>query len=499
MPNIPSLTATFDKQPPTDDPTLPSYQCPDYMALQLDRTMMGEVYKGGLNCIENPEKYLPKNTNEGGAYPGRLIRTVFENHAQPIINAYAGALNMVTYEDVPQAILDCEQDIDMQGNSLEVFFDTVDIAAMRDGLTYVLVDYYARDVNDRASEIEQAPRPFLRHINASQIINYCLEKGKIEKCTIRECFEVDLAYGSNVETVYRVVNGGNWKVVRLIEDKTKKDNWIEQVVTDEDGNLLEGQYTNAAGQPLDDCPIVVYKITGSGHDQPYFFDLAKLNIRLYQSQSDYWELLHKCNWPVPCFAVAKGADLRSADGSISLGPNDALMLGENGNAFYLQPTADSSTASREAIADLKAAINSYGLTSSLQAEKGKAKTATEIRVLFSTVQKVIARFALAKESAITTCYELMGQFLGLAIDKIGTISVCADVSALLTDEASIVALYSAGLLSIESAVERLTQLGYQSDAAEEILRLKQVETEQQQAIAASLQPTNDYQKSATIG
>lgn len=487
-----------DKEPPTDDPSLPSYRCTEYLDQQAYRSLMGEVYKGDLNMIENPEKYLPRNSNEGGAYKGRLTRTVFENHTQPIVNSFAGALSMVLYENVPEAIMEWEDNIDMQGNSLSVFFDDVDIAAMRDGLTYVLADYHAAEVETRADEIDAAPRPFLRHIKASQIINYKIDCGKVEQCTIIECHATPTKYGETLETVYRHLQGGRWHVVRLVEDKSKSGKWVEEIVIDENGQEMIGEYLGASGKPLNCCPIVIYRITGSGSQHPYFYDLAKLNIRLYQSQSDYWELLHKCNWPVPCFAVAKGSDLRQADGSISIGPNDALMLGENGNAFYLQPTADSSSASHEAILDIRKAIDGYGLNSSLATTGAKARTATEIRMLFSSVQKTIARFAQQKESALETVLEYFGMFLGIDKESIGVASVAADVSALLTDETAIVALYGAGLLSIESAVERLTQLGYQSDAAEEILRLKQVETEQQQAIAASLQPTNDYQKSAIM-
>jgi Domain of unknown function (DUF4055) len=481
-------------KPPTNDPSLPSYECAEYLSAIAAVTVCKEVHAGDLNMIDRPERYLPRNTNEGGAYKGRLIRTVFQNVTAPIINSYAGTLSLVEYADVPDTIMQYEQDIDLEGNSLSSFFDMVDVAAMRDGRHYVMVDFWSKDVDDRASEVLNKPRPFLRSIDQCQIINWRLEKGRLEAATIVEYHEHKSAYGSELEKVYRVINGADWRVVRLIRSKVDRDKWLEQIVMDDDGQEMIGQYLDSKGQPLDCCPIVIYKITGCGCAHPYFYDLAKLNIRLYQSQSDYWELLHKCNWPVPCFATNKS--VQQADGSISLGPNDALMLGENGTAFYLQPNGESANASHEAIKEIQHSIDRYAITSVIGGQ-GKARTATEIRMLFSTIQKQLLRFAEQKESALTSVIEMMGIYLGLDNKSVGSIEIAADISALLTDETSIIALYGAGLLSLESAVQRLCQLGYHPDAAEEIILLKATEEAQQAKLIESLSQPTDYQSAGS--
>lgn len=484
------------KKPPTNDPNLPSYWCDEYRALLPKLIVMGDVYNGDLNYLDEPEKYLPKNTNEGEAYAGRLVRTVFENHTAPIINSYSGTLSLVDYGSGKKLLSEFEQDIDLQGNSLGVFFDAVDIAAMRDGLAYVLVDYYqSQPVESRADELTVKPRPFLRHIKASQLINWEMSRGHFTRCTIAEQYETPGKYGSTTEGVWRVIEGSDWRVVRLVQSDERKDEWVEQVVIDRNGKPLIGQYLGASGQPVQAPPVVIYKITGSGNQQPYFYDLAKLNIRLYQSQSDYWELLHKCNWPVPCFAVARAADIKQPDGSISIGPNDALVLGENGNAFYLQPSGESAAASQKSIAQIQSAINGYGLTSSLLDGGGKAKTATEIRVMFASVQKQIERFSKQKESAVSSVLELIALYAGKSID-IYDVKVVADVSALLTDETSIVSLYGAGLLSLEAAVARLHQLGYHPDAAAELVLLQAAAEQDQKQITEAMEPLEDYEKNA---
>lgn len=480
------------RKPPTDNPSLPSYECPEYLASLKRTILMGDVYAGDLNEVDRPERYLPRNTNEGDAYPARLIRTAFQNFLAPIINSYAGALSLVEYADVPNSILDYEQDIDLQGNSLSVFFDNADTVAMRDGLIYIMVDYCSDHPENREQELNTESRPYLRLIERSQIINYKLERNEIDRCTIVEYNETESAYGVNLEKVYRVVEGADWRVVRLVESKMLNDEWYEEIVIDDDGNPLQGQYLGIDGNPIEEPPIITYRITGSGcGDRPYFYDLAKLNIRLYQSQSDLWELLHKCNTPVPCFATAKS--IVGKDGAISLGPHDAIMLGDGGNAFYLQPTSDSATSAQESIAEIQRSIDRYSLTSSISGHQSKARTATEIRMLFASIQKQLHRFAEAKESAITSVIETMGLYLGLDSDSVGSIEVAADISALLTDETSVIALYQAGLLSLESAVTRLSQLGYQSDAAAEIAILKATEADAQAKLVESLSQPTDYQ------
>lgn len=442
---------------PIDDPKLASYQCPEYNRRMKYWELLSDVYNGDLNEVVEPRRYLPQETSEpNSAYQSRLIRSPFDNHLAPTVRGFAGALCNVQY-DSPEQVQELDQDIDLQGNSTSVFVDAVDKAALRDSYTFILVDYYVDD---------QIRRPFLRAIDVRQILNWTEERGQILKATIAEETCIPMGYGYETELLYRVIVKDSWKLIRVVELANKS--WGEEIIS-------EGDFLGVDGQPLGVCPLFPYSITTAGWsmtEPPMFFGLAKLNVRLYQSQSDCWEIIHKCNCPVPCVAVGAGANLVDSMGNLSLGANDFLDLGLDGKAFYLQPSGDSITNAVESIDRILASIKSFDLMASLNvAHQGKTRTATEIRMAFSSTQKQISRLAEQKKSALTSLLWIIGAYLRIDPESMGEVEVNADISALLTDEATIPALYQAGLLSLEAAVQRLHQLGFSHDAGAELLLL----------------------------
>lgn len=465
-------------KPPSNDPLLASYQSPEYNRRLVGWGLMADVYEGNLNDIANPEKYLPRESSEPlKAYNNRLVRSPFDNHLAPIIQKFSGALSTLSVKDMNDAVDEVEDNIDLCGNSLMAFFDMADQLALRDGHCFILVDYCSTPT---------ISRPFLRLIDVKQVINWEEVDGLIDRLTISEMTSKRLGYGSTDELTYRVIEGDTWKTIRLVEGAPGK--WREE----ETG---AGQFFSAEGTPLSLCPVIPYSLSSfrwSQEHTPLFYSLAKLNIRLYQSQSDCWEIIHKCNCPVPCVAVGAGSNLLDELGNLSLGANDFLDLGLDGKAFYLQPSGASIDNAVASIDRILEAIKEFDLMASLKTVKGEKRTATEVRMAFSGTQKYLGRLAQQKESSIESLMEVLGLFMGIKPEDMGSILVAADVSALLTDENSITTLYEAGLLSLESAVTRLNQLGFNQDTAEELLLLRQKDGAMTSELVAKLSPPTDY-------
>jgi hypothetical protein len=460
---------------------------------------MGDTFQGNLNKIESPEQYLPKQVNEPPeAYESRLKRSPYQNHVAKVIKAHSGAISGVGFDpDVPMpAELErIGQNVDLRNSSLEVFFDLIDVRSMRDVYCFVLCDYYKDgEVENRREEMEADSQPFFRVIDPRNVPNWHEECGRIQSMTIAEIHCTPSKYGAIEKPVFRVIEGDSWRIVEVVETQSTDKKWIEKPVTDEDGRELAGRFLRADGNPLGYCPIQAYCLTAgdwADGDLPEFLQLADLNIRHYQSCSELWELIHCCCTPTPWFALSPGNELyrKLTEGAgLSLGNHDYLLFSPDNSCGYLQASSDAIAPARESVKDLELALDSYSLAN---IASGAQRTATEIRTLFNDTQKKLTRFARQKESAINNLLMMFADYLGLDRATMPECTVACDIAALLTDEQSIVALYQGGLLSRESAVNRLNQLGFNANATDELLRLERAEEAEVSALAGKLTVEDD--------
>ncbi len=474
------------EQPPTNDPTIPSYQCAEYLKFQPQREILNDCFEGDLQNSPNIGRYLPKERGEpADAYKSRITRSPYENHVAATIKSFAGAIAAAAWSDSePDWLESIEEDFDLGGNSLDVVVDCCDVTSLLDGYCFLLIDYYRPTVRNRAEEMIMPSRPFVRIVPAGSVPNFSQKNGMVKKITIAEQMSIETDYGSIPKQVYRVINGDRWRVVELVDSKQKRPDgtpiWIEKPVTDDDGKILEGQFTNAKGQPLGYCPIVPYCLGGEqwrNSSPPEFLVLARHNIALYQAFSDLIEIVRSLA-PTPwirCDATAKLSG--GGNGFLSLGPHDWLDLGSSPHAAcgLLQGNPEAVAPARQLVQDIRHQIYAEGLSLKSGGEEGggsrtTATTATEIRARFNEVQKRLKRFADGKQSALNTLLKMLADYAGDSGDLPRSI-VTADISALLSSEDSVVALYNAGLLSKEAAVTRLEQLGYNNNASEELERL----------------------------
>jgi hypothetical protein len=474
------------KLPPTNDPSLPSYQCPDYLRFVPWREILGDCFEGDLQRSKAIHEYLPKERGEPDeAYADRISRTPFENHVAATIKSFAGAICSLAWsDDVPDWLEAIEEDFDLTSNNVEVVVDRSDVSSLLDGYCFWLLDYHRPQVSNRAQEMTMPGRPFVRIIPACSVPNFRQKNGVVQSISIVEQLPRAEKYGESLTTCYRVIEGDTWRLVELIETNKKKLDgssvWIEQPVLDENGNTLEGQYTSSSGKPLGYCPVIAYCLGGEqwrSAAPPEFLNLAQHNIALFQAGSDYRAIVRSLA-PTPWIRADVEAPL-SGQGEkfLSLGPHDWLNLGSSPHAAcgLLQGNPEAVAPARQLVQDIRHQIYSEGLSLKSGADGGGkvaagAATATEIRARFNEIQKRLKRFAEGKQSALNTMLKVLADYMG---DKseLPKAQVTADISTLMSSEESVINLYNAGLLSKEAAVARIEQLGYTNDAHEELERL----------------------------
>lgn len=476
------------ERPPIDDPSLCSFECEAYRQQSQRWRLMEDVWDGDLAHCAHVAEYLPQEPSEPGAeYKVRLSRTPTENHLMPTIEGFSGAVgkfSLVEGTEIHEPTLD---NINLKGDSLKVFLDTADTEAMLNRYCWVMVAKLETglDPQNRGEEQAMGIRPYLSILKASQVINWNIDthqgRKTVTQATIKERHPVKnekSIYGFKAEILYRVIRPGAWWLIRLVRNEATGGKWRE-VIED------QGEYLYPDGSAA--MPLFPYSLTSkdwaNGKERPPFWTVARLNILLTQQRSDHEACKRMKNHPVPIFKVdernKKG--VLNDRGEVDLGNHNALFVGTDGGFSFEEPSGSSLTINREDIEETREQIRARSME--FLTGEGSQKTATEIRLNVLQIQAALARMAKRKESGGSDILQAYSKYLG---KELGRIEVAADISVLLFNIEDISTAYNNNLLSLESAVQRMSQVGYYSDPESELIKLKAQQAQAAKAMADSL-------------
>ena len=101
------------------------------------------------------------------------MRSTYAPVYRDSIRAYAGLLSRFQIVDGPASMLQAEKNIDLQGESLQSFWNKCDEKALRDGGVYVMVDMTPDDEEQNFfDEQTVGRRPYLLLIDRKDVINW---------------------------------------------------------------------------------------------------------------------------------------------------------------------------------------------------------------------------------------------------------------------------------------------------------------------------------------
>ena len=394
---------TYSKQPPTDDPNLPSFLEQEYLDVADDLELVLDCWnslKKRLGLYLAQEEYEPTR-----AYTNRLGRTRFDNRFKPTITGHAGLLSdFQLTDDAPATLTKAAENIDLQGNDIVTFWQQLDELVLRDGGVGILVDYPTEDdsIESNGDLLKSGRRPYLIAVDRRNILNWNVDiiagVPTIKRVTIREFRKVrDGLFGSKLETRYRVLEPGAYYVYTMEEGDS---GWIKTLVEEGETALP------------DSVPLTWYTITGGElfSGKPAFLNLAGLNIEHLQKRSSLNEVLWKCNMPVPVRRglVKSAADiLKGLIPKLVIGPNSVIDVPTDGDFHFAEPRGTAIEATQTDILKLEGAMDreSLAFLSGGDAEK----TATEIIVDSAQTSCSLKGMARRKESAfqqVATCWGL---------------------------------------------------------------------------------------------
>lgn len=392
---------------PINDPTLVSYHRPELVALlpQLDQALdcWSLLNTGTLGAAK--AKYLHKEPAEPVmAYKARLDRSTYTPIYRDSIRSYAGLLSRFQIIDAPPSMEQNDDNVDLQGSSMQSFLTAVDEMALRDGGAFVMVDMMPDNGTDNFfDQMSDGRHPYFISVKRCDVINWQVsyERGveSVNSVTVRQLRSVpdpEGPFGSKVEPVYFVLTPGNVKTYRLV--KTDASRWSNVQIDDQNTSL-----------PI--VPLVWYGATTSRFAQGGLpmDGLADLSIQHYQMRSDLSELLHKCAMPVP---VRKGAPI-GPDGKpapLILGPNTAVDLpSEGGDFMFAEPTGKSLERHQQEIKHIEELMDRSSLNFLYGAN---VKTATEASLRASQVASSVSALTRNKTAMFNTLMRLWAWYAG---------------------------------------------------------------------------------------
>ena len=185
--------------------------------------------------------------------------------------------------------------------------------------------------------------------------------------------------------------------------------------------------------------------------RPPMSDIAELNLKHYQIQSDYDNILHIS--AVPMLSIF---GMPPSDSEISAGPGEAFAMPAEARIEYIEPGGSSFTAQQDRLKEIASQINELGLAAIL-GQKLSAETATSKAIDRSQSDATMLYIAQQVQDLIDNSLRFHADYLGV---ESGSCYVNRDFLATRLDPqeiGSLLQLYTAGTISKETLLKMLSQ------------------------------------------
>ena len=409
--------------------------------------LIEDLLQGTFGMRQKHRRYLPQEPREQDeSYDNRLARSVCPPYYQRLERLLAGMLTRkpVRLVDTSDTITEQLFDVDLNGNDLNVWTYESARKMVRYGHVGTLVDAPA-----------DGGRPYWVTYTPRQILGWRTEakEGKQELTMLRlqEVASVpDGLYGEKLVQQVRVLTPGEYEIHQ------KDDKGDYRVVDEGRTSLSEIPFS-----------IAYANRTGFMESRPPLEDIAELNLKTYQIQSDLDNQLHISAVPMLAFY-----GFPSSAEEVSAGPGEAIAFPAEGRAEYIEPGGTSFQYQFQRLEALALQINELGLSAVL-GQKLTAETAEAKRINRSQGDSTMMVIAQNMQDMIDNCLQFHAQYLGQN-EAAGSSHVNRDFMGTRLDPQeinSLLQLYTAGTITQETLLQQLSDgevLGDDFDVEEEL-------------------------------
>lgn len=409
--------------------------------------LIEDLLGGTYSMRKRHRRYLPQEPREQDeSYDNRLARSVCPPFYQRLERMLAGMLTRkpVRLDDTADTIQEQLFDVDLQSNDLNVWVYEATRKMVRYGHVGTLVD--APSGGGRPYWVTYTPRQILGWRTEQSEGRQVLTQLRLQESTTVP----DGLYGEKSVEQVRVLTPGEYQIWQR-NDKS------------------EFELTDEGRTSLSEIPFSIAYSNWQGFMQsrPPLEDIAELNLKAYQIQSDLDNILHVS--AVPMLALY---GFPSSAEEVSAGPGEAIAFPAEGRAEYIEPGGTSFDYQFRRLEQLAAQINELGLSAVL-GQKLSAETAESKRIDRSQGDSTMMVIAQNVQDMIDNCLRYHAQYLGNTTaagssyvnrDFLGARLEPQDIAALLS-------LYTAGTITQETLLRELAEgdvLGDNFDVDDEL-------------------------------
>ena len=411
--------------------------------------LIEDLLGGTYGIRRKHRRYLPQEPRElDESYDNRLARSVCPPYYQRLERMLAGMLTRkpVKLQDVSDAIREQLFDVDMQGNDLNVWTYETARKLVRYGHVGCLVD--APSDGGRPYWCTYTPRQILGYRTEQQDGQQRLIQLRLQEVVLEA--DPDSEYGEKQIDQVRVLTPGQYQIHQ------RQDNGDYKVVDEGTTSLTEIPFSVAYSNRV-----------GYMESRPPLEDIAELNLKSYQVQSDLDNQLHISAVPMlALFGFPSSAE------EVSAGPGEALAFPADGRAEYIEPQGRSFDFQFKRLEQIALQINELGLSAVL-GQKLSAETAASKMIDRSQGDSTMMVIAQNVQDMIDNSLKFHAEFMGQQ-EAAGSCTVNRDfIGARLdpTDVNALLQLYTAGTITKETLLQQLADgevLGDDFDVQEEI-------------------------------
>ena len=409
--------------------------------------LIEDLLGGTYQMRKRHRRYLPQEPRElDESYDNRLARSVCPPFYLRLERMLAGMLTRkpVRLNDTADPIREHLFDVDLQGNDLNVWTYETTRKMVRYGHVGVLVD---------APTSGQSGRPYWVTYTPRDILGYRTEmidgEVKLTQLRLQEKVSVpDGLYGEKIIDQIRLLTRGSFEIHQ------KGKNNLFTKVDEGTTSLTEIPFSVAYANRLNLL-----------ESRPPMSDIAELNLKAYQIQSDLDNQLHISAVPMLAFY-----GFPQSSEEVTAGPGEAIAFPADGRAEYIEPAGRSYDAQFKRLDVLSNQINELGLAAVL-GQKLSAETAEAKRIDRSQGDSTMMVVAQQMQDMIDNCLQFHGQYINA---EAGSCFVNRDFLSQRLEPQEIQALlqlYTSGSITQETLLKQLHEgevLGDEFDVEEEI-------------------------------
>jgi hypothetical protein len=411
--------------------------------------LIEDLLGGTYGIRRKHRRYLPQEPRElDESYDNRLARSVCPPYYQRLERMLAGMLTRkpVKLQDVSDAIREQLFDVDMQGNDLNVWTYETARKLVRYGHIGCLVD--APSNGGRPYWCTYTPRQILGYRTEQQDGQQRLIQLRLQETVLE--IDPDSKYGEKQIDQVRVLTPGEYQIHQ------RQDNGDYKIVDEGATSLAEIPFSVAYSNRV-----------GFMESRPPLEDIAELNLKSYQVQSDLDNQLHISAVPMLAFF-----GFPTSAEEVSAGPGEALAFPADGRAEYIEPQGRSFDFQFKRLEQIALQINELGLSAVL-GQKLSAETAASKMIDRSQGDSTMMVIAQNVQDMIDNSLKFHAEFMGQQ-EAAGSCTVNRDFIGARLDPADVNALlqlYTAGTISKDTLLQQLADgevLGDDFDVQEEI-------------------------------